>query len=55
MQDGTVKIRLMLFKQVAGMRNGGVSPKGADKRFRKEEARYAIGWYRAITSDMFAS
>ncbi len=33
---------------------GGVSPLGADKRFRKDEARYAYGWYKAITSEMFA-
>ena len=43
-EDGSIK-------QVSG----GVSPKGADKRHRKQEARYAIDWYKAITSDMFAS
>ncbi len=33
--------------------SGGVSPKDADSIFRKQEARYAIGWYDSITSDSF--
>ena len=34
---------------------GGVSPKGESADFRQKEARYAVGWYHAITSDAFAS
>lgn len=33
--------------------SGGVSPKNADAAFRKQEARYAKGWYDSITSDSF--
>lgn len=33
--------------------SGGVSPKDADANFRKQEARYAKGWYDSITSDSF--
>ncbi|HSH29120.1 MAG TPA: FCSD flavin-binding domain-containing protein [Thiohalobacter sp.] len=33
--------------------SGGVSPSEADAQFRRDEARYAGGWYRSITSDMF--
>lgn len=33
--------------------SGGVSPKDADDDFRKNEARYAGGWYDSITSDAF--
>lgn len=33
--------------------SGGVSPSEADAQFRRDEARYAEGWYRSITSDMF--
>ncbi|MDX1486994.1 MAG: FCSD flavin-binding domain-containing protein [Acidiferrobacterales bacterium] len=32
---------------------GGVSPKDADADFRRKEARYAEGWYRSITADIF--
>ncbi len=32
---------------------GGVSPKEAGADFRRREADYARGWYRAITADMF--
>lgn len=34
--------------------SGGVSPKNADLTFRRQEARYASGWYDSITSDSFA-
>lgn len=34
---------------------GGVSPKDESAEFRRKEARYASGWYHAITSDAFAS
>ena len=34
--------------------SGGVSPIGADKAFHKNEARFAYGWYQAITSEAFA-
>ncbi len=33
---------------------GGVSPKDATEAFRKEEARYTVGWYQSITSDIWA-
>jgi sulfide dehydrogenase [flavocytochrome c] flavoprotein subunit len=33
--------------------SSGVSPKGADKDFHKNEARFAYGWYQAITSEAF--
>ncbi|MFO7603397.1 MAG: NAD(P)/FAD-dependent oxidoreductase [Gammaproteobacteria bacterium] len=32
---------------------GGVSPADADAAFRKNEARYAVGWYDSITADAF--
>lgn len=32
---------------------GGVSPKDASEFFRKEEARYTVGWYQSITSDVW--
>ena len=34
--------------------SGGVSPKDANAEFRKNEARYAVGWYDSITSDTFS-
>ncbi|HYD69919.1 NAD(P)/FAD-dependent oxidoreductase [Azospirillum sp.] len=33
--------------------SGGVSPKDADAEFRRKEALYGEGWYRAITADTF--
>lgn len=33
---------------------GGVSPKNATDAFRRDEARYAVGWYLSITADAFA-
>jgi len=33
--------------------SGGVSPADADAMFRKQEARYAKGWYDSIVSDSF--
>lgn len=33
---------------------GGVSPKDAPDSFREEEAKYTIGWYQSITSDIWA-
>lgn len=30
---------------------GGVSPKNATDAFRRDEARYAVGWYQSITAD----
>jgi len=32
---------------------GGVSPKDAPDSFRREEARYTVGWYQSITSDVW--
>ena len=32
---------------------GGVSPLGADPAFRAAEARFAAGWYDAITEDIW--
>lgn len=34
---------------------GGISPMGADAAFRKMEANYADGWYKAITMDLWNS
>ena len=33
---------------------GGVSPLDAPPAFRREEAKFAVGWYQAITQDTFA-
>jgi sulfide dehydrogenase [flavocytochrome c] flavoprotein subunit len=33
---------------------GGVSPAEESETFRKEEARYAVGWYQSITSDVWS-
>lgn len=33
--------------------SGGVSPADVDATFRKQEARYARGWYDSITADSF--
>jgi sulfide dehydrogenase [flavocytochrome c] flavoprotein chain len=33
---------------------GGVSPKNASESFRGDEARYAVGWYKSITSDTWS-
>jgi len=33
--------------------SGGDSPLAAKKKFRLKEAKYAAGWYRSITADMF--
>jgi sulfide dehydrogenase [flavocytochrome c] flavoprotein subunit len=33
---------------------GGVSPADADAAFRRDEARYAVGWYASITSDIWS-
>jgi sulfide dehydrogenase [flavocytochrome c] flavoprotein subunit len=32
---------------------GGVSPAGADAEFRRDEAKYASGWYDSITTDIW--
>jgi sulfide dehydrogenase [flavocytochrome c] flavoprotein subunit len=32
---------------------GGVSPKDASEAFRRNEARYSVGWYQSITSDIW--
>jgi sulfide dehydrogenase [flavocytochrome c] flavoprotein subunit len=32
---------------------GGVSPKGASDEFRKDEAKYALGWYASISADIW--
>jgi sulfide dehydrogenase [flavocytochrome c] flavoprotein subunit len=37
--------------EVAGA--GGVSPKAADDAFRKDEAKYALGWYASISADIW--
>lgn len=34
--------------------SGGDSPLGAKKKFRLKEAKYAVGWYKSITADMFS-
>jgi sulfide dehydrogenase [flavocytochrome c] flavoprotein subunit len=33
---------------------GGVSPKDAAQAFRRDEARYSVGWYQSITSDIWS-
>ena len=33
--------------------SGGVSPMDADDAYRRDEARYARGWYQSITQDVF--
>jgi sulfide dehydrogenase [flavocytochrome c] flavoprotein subunit len=33
--------------------SGGVSPTGAPKSYRRDEARYASGWYKSITADIW--
>ena len=33
--------------------SGGLSPSGADKYFREQEAHYADGWYRSISRDIW--
>ena len=35
--------------------SGGVSPLDADARFRRQEALYGEGWYRAITDDIWGA
>jgi sulfide dehydrogenase [flavocytochrome c] flavoprotein subunit len=35
--------------------SGGVSPKDAPAGFRKDEAKYAFGWYESITADIWGS
>jgi len=32
---------------------GGVSPADASEAFRNDEAKYAVGWYQSITSDIW--
>jgi sulfide dehydrogenase [flavocytochrome c] flavoprotein subunit len=32
---------------------GGVSPTDVPESFRRDEARYAVGWYQSITSDIW--
>jgi len=39
------------FAEVPG--SGGVSPRDADDKFRKQEAEYGDGWYASITADLF--
>ena len=33
---------------------GGVSPADADAAFRRDEARYAVGWYQSTTADIWS-
>ena len=33
--------------------SGGLSPSGADEKFRKKEADYARGWYESISKDIW--
>jgi sulfide dehydrogenase [flavocytochrome c] flavoprotein subunit len=33
---------------------GGISPLGADAAFRRDEAKYARGWYESIIADTFS-
>ena len=33
---------------------GGVSPMDANEAFRRDEARYAVGWYKSITADIWS-
>ena len=42
LEEGTIKAS-----------GGGVSEVGASERVRKNEAKYARGWYAGITMDMF--
>jgi len=40
---------------IAGVEGaGGVSPKDVPESFRRDEARYAVGWYKSITSDIWS-
>ena len=32
---------------------GGVSPTEVPESFRRDEARYAVGWYQSITADIW--
>lgn len=42
-------------KQIVKVKGaGGVGPKNATDAFRRDEARYAVGWYLSITSDIWA-
>jgi sulfide dehydrogenase [flavocytochrome c] flavoprotein subunit len=42
--DGIVKVK----------GSGGVSPEDASDAFRRDEARYALGWYKSITADIWS-
>jgi len=40
---------------IAGVKGaGGVSPKDESEAFRQDEARYTVGWYKSITSDIWS-
>ncbi|HUA52177.1 MAG TPA: NAD(P)/FAD-dependent oxidoreductase [Candidatus Sulfotelmatobacter sp.] len=39
------------FAEVPG--SGGISPRDADDKFRKQEAQYGDGWYASVTADIF--
>jgi sulfide dehydrogenase [flavocytochrome c] flavoprotein subunit len=40
---------------IAGVKGaGGVSPKDESESFRQDEARYTVGWYKSITSDIWS-
>jgi len=42
-------------KSIVGVEGaGGVSPRDASESFRGDEARYAVGWYKSITSDIWS-
>jgi sulfide dehydrogenase [flavocytochrome c] flavoprotein subunit len=40
---------------VAAPNAGGVSPRNADAAFRRQEARYAEGWYASMTQEIWRS
>ncbi len=48
---GVYRITDQGIKSVPG--SGGVSPKDANDEFRRDEAKYARGWYDSITADIW--
>lgn len=48
---GVYRITDQSIKSVPG--SGGVSPKDADDEFRRDEAKYAHGWYDSISADIW--
>ncbi len=48
---GVYRVTDQGISEIAGA--GGVSPKDADDAFRKDEAKYALGWYASISADIW--